>query len=129
MKSLPFQDFRLSTSSPGALARAIENPLKQFAASKIPQRKAGRITASVSYVDFLGKRHTIECSSKSQIVKARAFFDIFRVEHQRILNVIAEFPRTKAGGFTKATALAARKRLRTEFGMTVAVADWVIANA
>jgi hypothetical protein len=127
--SLQFQDFRLSTSSPSALSRAIDNPFKQFAASKMPRGRMARLQADVSYVDFLGRTHTIRCTSKAEIVKARKFFDTFREEGRAINAVLASFPRREDGTMTKKDAAAARKALKAAFRFTTAVADWLIRNA
>jgi hypothetical protein len=129
MNTLPFQDFRLSTSSPSALSRAVDNPFKQFAASKLPRNRMARLSADVSYVDMLGRTHTIHCRSKADIVKARKFFDMFREEHAAVNSVLASFPRRNDGGMTKKDEAAARKALKATFGFTTAVANWFIENA
>lgn len=126
--TLQFQDFRLSTSSPSALARVAENPYKNFAASKVPQKKGSRIMAEVAYVDFMGKRHTIACKSKSEMIKARKFFDQFRAEHIVMKQIINEF-RNEFGEIPKSKKAALRKVLRETFNLRTVKADYVIENA
>lgn len=126
--TLQFQDFRLSTSSPSALARVADNPYKNFAGSKVPQRKGSRIMAEVAYVDYTGKRHTIACKSKGEMIKARKFFDQFRAEHIVMKQVINEF-RNEFGEIPKGKKAALRKVLRETFNLQKATADYVIENA
>lgn len=125
--TLQFQDFRLSTSSPSALARMADNPFKQFAASKVPQRKAGKILAEVAYVDYYGKRHVIACKSKGEMIKARQFFDFFRDEHFAIRDILGEYPR-KFGVIPKKWHAEIRKVLKLKFNIRKDRADWLIEH-
>lgn len=124
--SLQFQDFRLSTSSPSALGRAIDNPPKQFAGSKIPQRKAGKILAEVAYVDYTGKRHVIVCGSKSEILKARKWFDFFRDEHLAIRDLLSEYQ--SFGVIPKKWHATVRRELKLKFNIRKDRADWLIEH-
>ena len=114
--TLEFQDFRLSTSSPSALGRAIENPYKQFTASKIPQRKAAGFSAVVSYVDYTGKRHSVECRSKREFNAARQFFNIYREEHLGIRSLLSEYPR-KGGNIPKKYHAEIKRELKARFNL------------
>jgi hypothetical protein len=126
--TLQFQDFRLSTSSPSILERAAANPVKNFAGSKIPQRKGGKISATVTFKHWNGRVTTIECKSKSEIVKARKFFDMFRDEELGMRDFIREFP-TKMGVIPKKFHSEIRKGLKELFNVrNKAQADWIIAN-
>jgi hypothetical protein len=128
MNTLSFQDFRLSTSSPSALGRAIDNPFKQFAGSRIPQRKAGKITASVTFKHWNGRVSTIECKSKSEIVKARKFFDMFREEEIAMRDFIHEYP-VSFGLIPKKFHSEIRKALKQRWNVLKREqADWIIAN-
>lgn len=126
--TLQYQDFRLSTSSPSALERASENPIKNFAGSKIPQKKAGKISATVTFKHWNGKVTTIECSSRSEIVKARKFFDMFREEEIGMRDYLREFP-TVMGVIPKKFHSEIRKGLKALFNVrNKAQADWIISN-
>ncbi len=126
--TLQFQDFRLSTSSPSALGRAIENPFKQFAGSKLPQRKAGKVLATVTFKHYDGKVSVIECRSKSEIVKARQFFDIFREEELGMRDFLREFP-VVMGVIPKKFHTEIRKALKERWNIRKREqADWIIAN-
>jgi hypothetical protein len=126
--TLQFQDFRLSTSSPSALARAIDNPPTKLGASKHPKPRASKITATVHYRDIFGKVHSIECGNKSQIAKARKFFDMFRDEHLAILTYMNGFPRNEDGMIPKKYHSEVRKALKEVWNFRTADANWIIEN-
>ena len=128
-KHLEFQDFRLSTSSPSALARAIDNPIKRIGAAKHPKPRASRILATVSFKDIFGKVSSIECRNKSEIAKARKFFDILRVEHIALTHMLSEYPRSKADGrILKKYHAEVRRELKKCFNLTTVNANWIIEN-
>lgn len=123
--TLQFQDFRLSTSSPSALGRAIENPIKQFAGSKMPQRKATGFSATVSVADYMGERHTIECRSMREFKAARKFFDTLREETVGVRALLAEYPR-KNGAIPKKYHPVIKRELKARFRLAGPHANFVI---
>lgn len=127
MNTLPFQDFRLSTASPSALAQAIDNPFKKFAASRMANPRASGILATVSFRTYTGKVYNIACRNKSQINAARKFFDVMRVEHMKLREILAEYP-VVLGMIPVKFHSEIRKVLKSVFNIRKAEADLIIEN-
>jgi hypothetical protein len=74
----------------GGLVAMMENPLKNFAASKM---SLGKKTACiVEFTDLLGKKHMIKCSNRKQMSEAQSFLGIFKAESVKVKNILAEYP-------------------------------------
>lgn len=74
----------------GRLVSIMENPFKNFAASKMSLGK--KTQCIVEYVDMLGKTHRIVCSNRKQMKDAQEFLSIFKKESATIKGIIAEYP-------------------------------------
>lgn len=72
------------------LGQLIENPYRNFAASKMSLGK--KTQCIVEYVDMLGNTHRIVCSNRKQMRDAQTFLSIFKKESATIKNIIAEYP-------------------------------------
>jgi hypothetical protein len=125
-KSIEFQDFRKSTSHPSRLAQMIDNPFRQFSASKMPIGRQ-KLTATVSFTDFMGKTHIVHCTNKAQIKKAKASFDEFRIESAQIQGIIAEYP-VSFGRIPEKFRKELTKDLKTIFGLQKPLIDYIIQN-
>ncbi len=77
-------------TAPSRLAQMIENPYKNFAASKMSLGK--KTMCVVEYVDMLGKMHRIVCNNRKQMRDAQTFLSIFKKESATIKSIIAEYP-------------------------------------
>lgn len=74
----------------GRLVSIMENPFKNFAASKMSLGK--KTQCIVEYTDLLGKKHMIVCSNRKQMKDAQSFLGIFKKEAATIKGIIAEYP-------------------------------------
>ncbi len=84
-------EFKESVKTGGnRLGQLIENPFKNFAASKM---SLGRKTMCVvEYTDLMNKTHRIVCNNRKQMMEAQTFLSIFKKESATIKNIIAEYP-------------------------------------
>lgn len=68
----------------------IENPFKQFSASKMSNNP--RFNVSVEYTDLFGKTHRIQCKTRKSMLEAQNFLKIFKAEVSKINRILAEYP-------------------------------------
>jgi len=87
-KPLEFKDY--SKTSKGALAQMIENPFKNFAASKMSLGK--KTMCIVEYTDFTGKKHRIVCNNRKQMNEAQAFLSIIKKETATLKSIVSQYP-------------------------------------
>lgn len=83
-----FKDF--SKSNPSRLAQMIENPYRNFSASKHSQ--AVKPMTVVEFTDILGKKHIIKCANKTKMKEAMAFLSIFKSEMATLKGILSEYP-------------------------------------
>ena len=74
----------------GRLVSIMENPFKNFAASKMSLGK--KTQCIVEFTDLLGKVHRIKCSNRKQMIEAQSFLGIFKTEAVKVKNILAEYP-------------------------------------
>ena len=84
-------EFKESIKTGGnRLGQLIENPFKNFAASKM---SLGRKTMCVvEYTDLMHKTHRIVCNNRKQMMEAQTFLSIFKKESATIKGIISEYP-------------------------------------
>jgi hypothetical protein len=84
-------EFKESVKTGGnRLGQLIENPFKNFAASKM---SLGRKTMCVvEYTDLMNKTHRIVCNNRKQMMEAQTFLSIFKKESATIKGIISEYP-------------------------------------
>lgn len=84
-------EFKESIKTGGnRLGQLIENPFKNFAASKMSN---GRKTMCiVEFIDLFGKKHIIKCSNRKQMLEAQSFLGMFKSESSKVKNILAEYP-------------------------------------
>lgn len=84
-------EFKESIKTGGnRLGQLIENPFKNFAASKM---SLGRKTMCVvEYTDLMNKTHRIVCNNRKQMIEAQTFLSIFKKESATIKGIISEYP-------------------------------------
>ncbi len=87
-KTSEFKDF--SKSNPSRLAQMIENPFRNFSASKISN--SVKPMTVVEFTDILGKKHVIKCSNKTKMKEAMAFLSIFKSEMATLKSILSEYP-------------------------------------
>lgn len=87
-KSLEFQDFRKSNES--RLAQMIENPFRNFSASKMSN--SVKPLSIVSFTDIFGKVHSIKCANRTKVKEAMAFFSILKQDTATLKGIISEYP-------------------------------------
>ncbi len=87
-KTSEFRDF--SKSSPSRLAQMIENPFKNFSATKLSN--SVKPMTVVEFTDFLGKKYVIKCANKTKMKEAMAFLSIFKQETTTLKNILSEYP-------------------------------------
>lgn len=83
-----FKDF--SKSNPSRLAQMIENPFRNFSASKHSQ--AVKPMTVVEYKDFFGKVYRIPVRNKTQMREAQLFLSIFKSEMATLKGILSEYP-------------------------------------
>jgi hypothetical protein len=72
------------------LGNLIENPFKNFAASKISN--SVKPLTVVEYKDMFGKVHRIPVRNKTQMREAQVYLSIFKKECTTLKNIIGEYP-------------------------------------
>jgi hypothetical protein len=108
-------EFKESIKTGGnRLGQLIENPFKNFAASKISN---GRKTMCVvEFTDLFGKKHMIKCSNRKQMIEAQSFLGMFKSESVKVKNILSEYP-ISFGRIPKKFMSELRNELR-EFGFS-----------
>ena len=108
-------EFKESVKTGGnRLGQLIENPFKNFAASKISN---GRKTMCVvEFTDLFGKKHMIKCSNRKQMIEAQSFLGMFKSESVKVKNILSEYP-ISFGRIPKKFMSELRNELR-EFGFS-----------
>ena len=74
----------------GRLVSIMENPFKNFAASKMSLGK--KTQCIVEFTDLFGKKHMIKCSNRKQMLDAQQFLGMFKSESVKVKNILAEYP-------------------------------------
>jgi hypothetical protein len=87
-KTSEFKDF--SKSAPSRLAQMIDNPFRNFSASKMSQ--AVKPMTVVEYTDLLGKLHRIPVRNRTEMKKAQLFLSILKAETAKVKDIIAQYP-------------------------------------
>ena len=87
-KTKEFKDF--SKNAPSRLAQMIDNPFRNFAASKMSQ--AVKPMTIVEYTDLLGRQHRIPVRNKKQMREVQAYLAIFKQESATVKSIIADYP-------------------------------------
>jgi len=72
------------------LGNLIENPFKNFAASKISN--SVKPLTVVEYKDMFGKVHRIPVRNKTQMREAQVYLSIFKKECVTLKQIIGEYP-------------------------------------
>jgi len=72
------------------LGNLIENPFKNFAASKISN--SVKPLTVVEYKDMFGKVHRIPVRNKTQMREAQLYLSIFKKECATLKQLVAEYP-------------------------------------
>ena len=83
-----FKDF--SKSNPSRLAQMIENPFRNFSATKLSN--SVKPMTVVEFTDILGKKHVIKCANKTKMKEAMAFLSIFKSEMATLKSILSEYP-------------------------------------
>lgn len=83
-----FKDF--SKSNPSRLAQMIENPFRNFSATKLSN--SVKPMTVVEFTDILGKKHVIKCANKTKMKEAMAFLSIFKSEMATLKGILSEYP-------------------------------------
>ena len=87
-KTSEFRDF--SKSNPSRLAQMIENPFRNFSASKISN--SVKPMTVVEFTDIFGKKHIIKCANKTKMKEAMAFLSILKADTATLKNILSEYP-------------------------------------
>jgi len=101
-------------SGSNRLVSIMENPYKNFAASKMSLGK--KTMCIVEFTDLLGKKHTIQCSNRKQMLDAQKFLGMFKSESLKVKNILMEYP-ISFGRIPKKYMSELRSELK-EFGFT-----------
>ena len=87
-KTSEFRDF--SKSNPSRLAQMIENPFRNFSATKLSN--SVKPMTVVEFTDILGKKHIIKCANKTKMKEAMAFLSILKQDTATLKQIISEYP-------------------------------------
>jgi len=87
-KPLEFQEYRKSNVS--RLAQMIENPFKNFSATKLSN--SVKPMSIVSFTDIFGKTHSIKCTNNTKVKEAMAFFSVLKSDTATLKNILSEYP-------------------------------------
>lgn len=87
-KTSEFRDF--SKSNPSRLAQMIENPFRNFSATKLSN--SVKPMTVVEFTDILGKKHVIKCANKTKMKEAMAFLSILKQDTATLKQIISEYP-------------------------------------
>lgn len=84
-------EFKESVKTGGnRLGQLIENPFRNFAASKMSLGK--KTMCVVEYTDMFGKLHRIVCNNRKQMSEAQSFLGMFKSESTKVKNILSEYP-------------------------------------
>ena len=72
------------------LAQLMENPFRQFSASKIGIGKQTQCV--VEYTDMLGKLHRFVVKNRKQMREAQMYLSIFKSEERTMKAILSEYP-------------------------------------
>jgi hypothetical protein len=72
------------------LGNLIENPFKNFSASKMSN--SVKPLSVVEFTDIFGKKHIIKCANKTKIKEAMVFLSMFKEETTTLKNILSEYP-------------------------------------
>jgi hypothetical protein len=72
------------------LGNLIENPFKNFSASKMSN--SVKPLSVVEFTDIFGKKHFIKCANKTKIKEAMIFLSMFKEETTTLKNILSEYP-------------------------------------
>jgi len=72
------------------LSSLIENPIRQFAASKMSLGK--KTQCIVEYTDMFGKLYRIPVRNRTEMREAQVFLSIFKKECTTLKQLVAEYP-------------------------------------
>jgi hypothetical protein len=72
------------------LGNLIENPFKNFSASKMSN--SVKPLSVVEFTDIFGKKHIIKCANKTKIKEAMIFLSMFKEETTTLKNILSEYP-------------------------------------
>jgi hypothetical protein len=72
------------------LGNLIENPFKNFSASKMSN--SVKPLSVVEFTDIFGKKHIIKCANKTKIKEAMVFLSMFKQETNTLKNILSEYP-------------------------------------
>lgn len=110
-------EFKESVKTGGnRLGNLIENPFKNFAASKMSIGK--KTMCVVEYTDLMNKTHRIVCNNRKQMKEAQLFLSIFKKEAASIKGIISEYP-VVMGRIPKRFLTELRSELK-EYGLSYA---------
>lgn len=85
------KEFKESVKTGGSrLSQLIENPFRNFAASKMSMGK--KTQCIVEYTDMFGKLHRIVCNNRKQMSEAQSFLSMFKAESAKVKNILSEYP-------------------------------------
>jgi hypothetical protein len=101
-------------SGSNRLVSIMENPYKMFSASKMSLGK--KTQCIVEFTDLLGKKHTIRCANRKQMLEAQSFLGMFKSESLKVKNILMEYP-ISFGRIPKKYMPQLRSELK-EFGFT-----------
>lgn len=87
-KTSEFRDF--SKNNPSRLAQMIENPFRNFSATKLSN--SVKPMTVVEFTDILGKKHVIKCANKTKMKEAMAFLSILKQDTATLKQIISEYP-------------------------------------
>lgn len=86
-------EFRETVKTGGnRLSQLIDNPFRQFAASKMSQ--AVKPMTIVEYTDLLGTVHRIPVRNRTQMREVQLYLSIFKAEAATVKSIISEYPMT-----------------------------------
>lgn len=95
---------------------------KNFAASKMPVRKAG--TPVIEFINIFGRKFLFPYKTRRQFNEASAMVKLMRVENQQLKNLLDEY-NVKCGKWVNEPKL--RRELRDTFGMTKPAIDKLLS--
>lgn len=87
-KTSEFRDF--SKSNPSRLAQMIENPFRNFSATKLSN--SVKPMTVVQFTDILGKTHIIKCANKTKMKEAMAYLSILKADTITLKGILSEYP-------------------------------------
>jgi hypothetical protein len=82
--------FNEAIKTSNRLGNLIENPFKNFSASKMSN--SVKPLSVVEFTDIFGKKHIIKCANKTKIKEAMVFLSMFKEETTTLKNILSEYP-------------------------------------